>query len=327
MDLKAIRGERLALPAFLTTALLGGGNAVAIKFSNAELDPIWGATLRFGLAALLMWGVMAIGREKIPRGRAFVGAALYGLFAFGAAFALGFYALVELDAGFATVLLSTVPLLTLLLAVMQKQERMRTEALIGSLVAIAGVAVMIGLAFDGPVPILPVLAMIAGAALMAEATIIVRWFPGVSPVALNAVGMSAGSIVLIALTLILGNTIEAPSLPETWTALAYMVLIGTGIVFNLYLFVLEYWEASRAAYGFVLIPPVTIVLSAWLLDEPVTLGLLVGGTLVVAGVYFGALRRKRDVAQPAPAHDWASCGVGVPVPVEPVPKPKAQTGR
>jgi drug/metabolite transporter (DMT)-like permease len=61
-------------------------------------------------------------------------------------------------------------------------------------------------------------------------------------------------------------------------------------VFVLYLVALKYWEASRAAYAFVLIPFVTVLLSAWLLDEPVTAGLVAGGLLVLAGVYIGALR-------------------------------------
>ncbi|MEJ2085964.1 MAG: DMT family transporter, partial [Acidobacteriota bacterium] len=175
---------------------------MAIKFSNAELDPVWGATLRFGLAAVLMWILLVASREKLPRGRAFLGASLYGVLAFGIAFALGFYALVELEAGFATVLLSTVPLMTLLLAVAQRQEKMRPAALGGSVMAVGGIAVMVGLSFDGPIPVLPLLAMLAGSALMAEATIIVRWFPDVKPIALNAVGMTAGSIVLIVLTLV-----------------------------------------------------------------------------------------------------------------------------
>ena len=32
-----------------------GGNAVAIRFSNAELPPFWGATIRLGLAAVVLW--------------------------------------------------------------------------------------------------------------------------------------------------------------------------------------------------------------------------------------------------------------------------------
>jgi hypothetical protein len=38
--------------------------------------------------------------------------------------------------------------------------------------------------------------------------------------------------------------------------------------------VLAYWAASWAAYGFVLIPFVTVVLSAWVDNEPLGLGLL-----------------------------------------------------
>ena len=52
-------GERVVLAAFATGALLAGGNAVGIRFSNRELDPLWGAGLRFALAAVLLWTLMA----------------------------------------------------------------------------------------------------------------------------------------------------------------------------------------------------------------------------------------------------------------------------
>jgi drug/metabolite transporter (DMT)-like permease len=65
------------------------------------------------------------------------------------------------------------------------------------------------------------------------------------------------------------------------------------VVFLLYLVVLRYWAASRASYGFVIIPFVTVVLSASLDDEPVGVGLVLGGLLVLAGVYVGALRPAR----------------------------------
>ena len=44
------------------------------------------------------------------------------------------------------------------------------------------------------------------------------------------------------------------------------------------------------AYTFVLIPLVTVLLSAWIDDEPIGAGLVLGGLLVLAGVYVGALR-------------------------------------
>ncbi|MBD0291943.1 MAG: ATP-dependent helicase [Jiangellaceae bacterium] len=49
--------------------------------------------------------------------------------------------------------------------------------------------------------------------------------------------------------------------------------------------------------GFVLIPFVTVALSVWLNDEPITAGLVIGGVLVLAGVYVGALRRRLSFAR------------------------------
>jgi drug/metabolite transporter (DMT)-like permease len=69
-------------------------------------------------------------------------------------------------------------------------------------------------------------------------------------------------------------------------------------VFVLYLVVLRYWAASRAAYAFVLIPFVTVLLSAWLDNEPLGAALLLGGLLVLAGVYVGALRPATPPAMP-----------------------------
>jgi drug/metabolite transporter (DMT)-like permease len=83
--------------------------------------------------------------------------------------------------------------------------------------------------------------------------------------------------------------------PETWVALAYLVVVGSVVVFLLYLVVLRYWTASRASYGFVIIPVVTLVLSAWLDNEQIGVGLVLGGLLVMAGVYVGALRPARKL--------------------------------
>ena len=138
----ASREERAALVSFVATSVLAGANAVGIRFSNRELDPLWGATLRFSLAAAILLAVMAVLRLSLPRGRALAGAALFGTLNFGAAFALAYVALVQLHAGFAQALLSLVPLLALLLAVAWRQERLTGAAVTGALLALAGVAVM-----------------------------------------------------------------------------------------------------------------------------------------------------------------------------------------
>jgi drug/metabolite transporter (DMT)-like permease len=112
-------------------------------------------------------------------------------------------------------------------------------------------------------------------------------------VTMNAVGMTAGAALLLAAALFANEPLELPDRLETWAAIAYLVVIGSVVVFLLYLVVLRYWAASRASYGFVIIPFVTLALSGWLDNEPVGVGLVVGGILVMAGVYVGALRPAR----------------------------------
>lgn len=114
--------------------------------------------------------------------------------------------------------------------------------------------------------------------------------PRVYPVTLNAVGMTAAALVLLAASRITGNPFVLPHGIETWLAIGYLVVIGSIVVYLLDAVVLRHWAAARAAYGFVIIPFVTVLLSAWLDDKPVTLGLVVGGLLVVVGVHLGALR-------------------------------------
>ncbi len=296
-------GERVALAAFVAQAVLAGGNAVGIRFSNRELAPLWGAGLRFLLAAALLLAVMAVLRLAFPRGRALTGSLLYGLFNFGASFALIYYGLVQVRAGLGQTLLALVPLATLLLAVLWRQERFHAAAVAGTLLALAGVASLSRAPLREAVPLLSLLAVVGGAVCFAQAFVLVRRFPRVHPVTMNAVGMTAGAAVLLLASLLVGDPVVLPHRVETWVAIGYLAVIGSVVVFVLYLVVLRYWAASRAAYGFVLIPFVTVVLSAWLDDEPVTGGLVLGGLLILAGVYIGALRPPRvarRIERPAP---------------------------
>ncbi|MFI8519866.1 DMT family transporter [Streptomyces sp. NPDC085481] len=289
--------DRLTLAAFAAVALLAGGNAVGVRFSNRELDPLWGAALRFGAASVLLLSVMAVRRMPFPRGRALAGAALYGILEFGVTFALAYYALVHIHAGLGQTILSLTPLATLLLAVAQRLERFRATAALGTVLATAGVAVISRAPLSGGVPLLSFLAILGSMLSFAQATVLVRRLPKVHPVTMNAVGMTAAAALLFAGSAAAGDTWRLPDRAATWWALAYLVVAGSVLTFVLFLFVVQHWDASRAAYVFVVIPIVTIVLSAWLDDEPLTASLLLGTPLILAGVYVGALWRRQP-AQP-----------------------------
>lgn len=282
--------ERIALGALLACAVLAGGNGVGIRFSNRELAPLWGAFLRFALAGLVLVAVMAALRLAPPRGRALVGAALFGMLNFAGGFGLFYVALVHLQAGFGTIVLGLVPLAALLLAVAWRQEHARPAALLGVVLAAGGIGVMSADALNGSVPPTALLTALVSVVALAQAAVLVRRFPPLHPVTMNAVGMLTGAALLLSASTVVGEARQIPQLPATWAALGYLVLAGSGLLFVLYLVMLRHWDASRAAYVFVLSPAGALLLSSWLDGEVVTVGLVVGGLAALAGVYFGALR-------------------------------------
>jgi drug/metabolite transporter (DMT)-like permease len=281
--------DRLTLTAFILMVLAGGGASVAIRFTYAELPPFWSGTARFMIGALGFWGLMVLRKIEMPKGKALIGAILFGVLSMGGAFILVAWGLVKTPASLYQVLMALVPLLTLFFAYLHGLEPLSGRGLIGSFLAVAGIAISIGGSIGEEISIPHVLAIIAAAGFMAEAGVVAKKFPPSHPVATSAVAMTVGSIMLGAVSLLAGEKWVIPTQVETWIAFGYLILFVNLVTFLLYLFILGRWTASGTSYGFVLIPLVTVVVAATLAGEQITLNIALGGVLVLSGVLFGAL--------------------------------------
>jgi len=147
------RPDNVTLAAFAATIVIAGSNFVAVRFSNQELPPFWGATLRFAIACALFFGVVRWRGAALPRGRALAGVAIYGALGFGAFYALMYWALVSVPAGLASVIIALVPLLTFLLAIAHGLETFRVRGLVGGLIAVAGIAVVFAEQLSGTIEV------------------------------------------------------------------------------------------------------------------------------------------------------------------------------
>jgi drug/metabolite transporter (DMT)-like permease len=72
----------------------------------------------------------------------------------------------------------------------------------------------------------------------------------------------------------------------------YLILAGSVVMFYLFVYVLSRWTASAASYSILLFPLVATVLAAWLAKETVTLPFILGGAIVLVGVWVGAFYGK-----------------------------------
>jgi drug/metabolite transporter (DMT)-like permease len=172
--------------------------------------------------------------------------------------------------------------------------------LVGSLIAVAGIGVIFSNQVSLNVPIGALISLVIAAATIAETSVLVKRFPPGDPILANVFAMPIGVVVLLAMSTITAEPRVIPERPETWIALAYLVVFATIVNFSLTLFVLSRWAASAAAFGFLLSPLVTIVLGGLLLGETVQPAFILGGVLVLIGVYVGAIRGRLTTFARAP---------------------------
>jgi drug/metabolite transporter (DMT)-like permease len=287
----AARPDRVVLVAFAVFVVFAGANAIGVRFVLREMGPFWSAAIRFVVAGLILVGAVVVLRRPWPRGRQLIGTALFGFFGFALAYLLLYEALLDAPAGVTMLTLAIVPLLTVLLGATQGIERLRWLGLAGAAVAAVGIAIIAADQLSLNVPLLSIVLLIAAAMCQAEAGLVVKRFPPGDPMAANGIGMLLGGAILAVVALVSGERLLVPSRPETWLAMVYLIGPGSIAVFVLVLFVLGRWTASATSYAFLLFPMVAIAFGALLLGEPIQRSFLIGGLVVVAGVYLGAIRR------------------------------------
>jgi drug/metabolite transporter (DMT)-like permease len=278
--------------------LIGGNNAVAVRLADRGMDPFFGAGVRFMSAAVILYALLALRHVALPTRAQLKGTLLYGFFGFGLSYAFAYVALISLSSIVAAVLLGSVPLMTLLLAVGQGVERFKLRGLIGALIAIVGIVALVGLPSKVQIPIGALLLALGAGLCASESSIVLKKYPTGHPMATNAVAMGFGGILLLALSFISGEHWAPPSSATTWVSLIYLVLPGSIGLFGLFLFTIKHLPASKVAYMMVLSPFVASFTGSTLAGDPMTGSMVVGGLIVLSGVYFGALSRPKT---PSPA--------------------------
>ena len=281
--------DRNILAFFAVFIILVGGGPVAVRIGYAEMAPFWLGLARFGFGAAIFWALALLKGLRVPKGRALFGAVLYGALGVGISMVLLGWGLVKTPASLASILMAMVPLITVLLSTLQGVEAFSSRGLLGSLIAVAGIAFAVGGATSTDLSLPHIGAIILGTGFLAQSGVVIKRYPPNPPIMTNAIAMTVGAIILTIASLVTGETWVIPTQLSTWAAFSYLVIFVTVIAFMFYLQVLNNWSASGTSYGFVIIPLVTIIVASILSNEQITVNFLIGSVLVLTGVLVGAL--------------------------------------
>ena len=278
---------------FAACSLIWGSTFLAISFGNDALAPVWAATLRLALAAVLLGAWTRARGQALPRGAALRAALGYGVTQFGINLPLLYWGETYVPSGLSAVVYGTIPLSSALMTGALRMERLTPAKIGGAVVAFGGVALLFSSTLRARVSPLPLAAILVGATAASLGTVLLKRGPRQDPFAANAVGSAIGAVMSGALSFALA---EAHALPTTFAAawpLAYLTVAGSLGAYVIMSWLVNHWSVTRTAYVTVVVPVIALALGSVARHERIGVTSFAGAALVLAGLLVG-IRTTRN---------------------------------
>jgi len=292
----------------VVTTFFWGGTFVAGKWAVGEAPPFFVAFLRFAIASVVLWALVARrcrgGHERIPvpvggaQWAELLSLGLTGVFLYNFVFLTG---LSWTTATNGSLIVAFNPLLTAVLSAWWLKERVRPVQTGGLLLALLGVGVVVT---RGSISVVRRLSFNPGDLLMLGAPLAWALYTIVgkkvlsrlSPLAATAYASLFGTLLLLPAAALEGSLRSGFHRLTMWgwISVLQLALLGTVVGFVWWYEGVEALGASRAAVFVNLVPLFGVLLSALILSESLEVSQLAGGILVVLGVGFGTLGGRED---------------------------------
>ena len=275
--------------AFAVLCLVWGTTWSVIQIGLGGIPPFTGVSLRFGIAAALLFAIARV--RGVPFGRSARERWLWlgnGLLAFTVSYGVVYWCEQWVPSGLTAVLFATYPLwITLLAWLLLPDEAATWRDGVGILIGFGGVGVIFSedfAALGGPDVALAAGVMMASPVAAALGTVMVkRWGAGIHPLSMSAAPMAIAAIVtgVIAAATERGRVLDWNVVSVS--ALLYLAIAGSALTFTLYYWLLARQPAKRVALITYIVPIVAVAIGA-LRGEPLTARTIVGAALVLGGV-------------------------------------------
>jgi drug/metabolite transporter (DMT)-like permease len=300
--------DTAAILKLIASVTLWGGTWVSGRVLAQEMAPFPAAFLRFLVASAFLFFLTARIEGRFPRIRpgqlpAVLLLGLTGVFAYNAFF---FGGLRTVTASRAALIIAAIPSLLAFFSAVFFGERLTGRKVLGVTVSLAGAAVVIsrgnpaallagGLA-RGDLYILGCVASWTAYSLAGK-----KVMESLSPFAAVTWSCIAGDALLLVPALYTGllGEISGAGL-MAWGNIAYLGVAATGIAFSWYYAGIKALGASRAGVFINLVPVVAVILASLILGEVPDAAVLIGGAVVIAGVYVTNRPPRKKNVPPEP---------------------------
>ncbi|HEX6980359.1 MAG TPA: EamA family transporter [Alphaproteobacteria bacterium] len=273
----------------LFVMIVWGLNFVVAKWGLAQIPPIFLMGLRFSTVAILLLPFTKIPRDKLP--------AIVALSTtLGCVhFSLMFTGLDGVDASAAAIAIQIQVPFAAILAAFIFNDRLGWRRILGMVLAFAGIVIMAGEPrFSSN--LLPLFLIIGASFMWAVANIQIKKMGSVDGFALNAYMSLFAAPQLFLVSAFLEHGQLASLAAADWWAYAsilFMAVMVTIVSYAAWYRLLRRYTVNQTMPFTLLVPVFGVLFAVLLLDEPLSLHVLIGGAVTIAGVGIIVLRRPR----------------------------------
>ncbi len=269
----------------VTLAALWGGSFLFMRMGAPDFGPVALIELRTAIAALFLLPIIMLLRQfnEIRQNAGLL--LIVGFVGTAVPFCLLTYATLYVSAGYASILNATAPIFTAIVAWLWIKDRLENLALLGMGFGFLGVAVMV---LDDEVNssslrLIPVLAGL-GATLCygIGANFTKQKLGHLKPLTIAGGSQLGAALCLLPFAIFLWPE-HNPDI-KAWVAVSILGIACTGIAFILFFRLIANVGVHKTISVTYLIPVFGVIWGMMILDEPVTLLMLLGGILILGGV-------------------------------------------
>ncbi|MFD8214765.1 DMT family transporter [Streptomyces sp. NPDC059697] len=296
---------RIASPRFLAlvgTVVLWASAFPAIRVGIDGLGVAALSFLRLLVAAVALLAVAPFAKVRLPRRGDLTLITLCGATGMTAYQVLLNWGEVHVEAGTASLLIAIAPVFSVLLGSLFLGERLTHNIVVGSVVAIAGAAVVSLAEGTGGFSV-------SALVILAAAVVQGVYHFASKPLLRHYTGLEVATYAMVA-----GTVFALPLIPATWHATlhappaalasaAYLALLPSALGFVIWAYAVARLPLAVSTAALYLVPPVALIVSfVWLGEVPRPIA-LAGGAISVAGVILISRHKQNHNRANAPAVD------------------------
>jgi drug/metabolite transporter (DMT)-like permease len=282
-------------------ALIWGTTWYAITFQLGAVDPVVSIVMRFGLAAALLFALVAATRGRLSLTRdQHLAAVGQGVFAFSVSYAFVYASEEKIASAVVAVIFAALAFLNLILFRILSRQKAAPAAWAGAGLGVVGVAVLSGEQILGAGLGVNAAEGVVFALIAVVASAFGNWFAwrgqqaGADVLPGTAWAMAYGTALLALWGLVTGVSWAVAWSPAYVVSLLYLSVFGSVIAFGLYFTIARMRGYALASYISALTPPIAMLVSVLFENALFGLTAVLGLALVLAGQLFLIRAPKRS---------------------------------